>query len=251
MSITAGLKHLVYYLFFPLVFCFTMQAAYIINGNCKNIMNMSQSDQSELWRSVSNSNLEAFLRVSSKLKLGMHGDDFSIKLDSYKCRQSSKNEGEAPAGAVKPGRIPVRLYVRSLSEDFDCEGYAPVVESWDKISYINRPVEICEDGKFFTLGDALRMLLPEFFVDNSTTKDDMTCGVEEDEGRRSTSQEASAMETRGGDSSDKNTEIKLVRVQGIEPKLAIPFAWVVKNLVNPEYFLHICVYIKTPDPIPI
>lgn len=29
-----------------------LQAAYIINGNCKNVMNMSQSDQLELWRSI-------------------------------------------------------------------------------------------------------------------------------------------------------------------------------------------------------
>lgn len=33
---------------------FFLQAAYIINGNCKNVMNMSQSDQVELWRSVMN-----------------------------------------------------------------------------------------------------------------------------------------------------------------------------------------------------
>ncbi|KAL4598384.1 hypothetical protein ACB092_11G056100 [Castanea dentata] len=30
------------------------EAAYIINGNCKNVMNMSQPDQVELWRSVLN-----------------------------------------------------------------------------------------------------------------------------------------------------------------------------------------------------
>lgn len=34
--------------------CFNLlQAAYIINGNCKNVMNMSQPDQLEFWRSVS------------------------------------------------------------------------------------------------------------------------------------------------------------------------------------------------------
>ena len=31
-----------------------LQAAYIINGNCKNVMNMSQSDQEDLWTSVMN-----------------------------------------------------------------------------------------------------------------------------------------------------------------------------------------------------
>jgi len=29
-----------------------LQAAYVINGNCKNVMNMSQADQFELWQSV-------------------------------------------------------------------------------------------------------------------------------------------------------------------------------------------------------
>lgn len=28
------------------------KAAYIINGNCKNIMNMSEADQLDLWQSV-------------------------------------------------------------------------------------------------------------------------------------------------------------------------------------------------------
>lgn len=42
-------------------------------------------------------------------------------------------------------------------------------------------------------------------------------------------------------------EIKLVRIQGIEPKLEIPFSWVANNLMHPEHFLHICVYLKVPQ----
>nr|GMC74967.1 autophagy protein 5 isoform X1 [Ipomoea batatas] len=53
MSLTAVAKDLGFYLFIPYL-SFAVQGAYIINGNCKNIMNMSQSDQSELWRSVVN-----------------------------------------------------------------------------------------------------------------------------------------------------------------------------------------------------
>lgn len=45
-------------------------------------------------------------------------------------------------------------------------------------------------------------------------------------------------------------EIKLVRIQGIEPKLEIPFSWVVTNLINPEHFLHIIVCVKVPQSIP-
>lgn len=38
-----------------------LQAAYIINGNCKNVMNMSQSDQEDLWTSVMNGTREFHL----------------------------------------------------------------------------------------------------------------------------------------------------------------------------------------------
>lgn len=41
-----------------------------------------------------------------------------------------------------PGRIPVRLYVRNISQDLDDFDEATAVDSWDSISYINRPVEI-------------------------------------------------------------------------------------------------------------
>ena len=42
-------------------------------------------------------------------------------------------------------------------------------------------------------------------------------------------------------------EIKLVRIQGIEPKLEIPFSWVVNNLMNPDYFLYISLYVKVAN----
>lgn len=41
-----------------------LQAAYVITGNCKNVMNMSQSDQSELWRSILNGMSAWILRES-------------------------------------------------------------------------------------------------------------------------------------------------------------------------------------------
>lgn len=39
---------------YPQLNLLLLQAAYIINGNSKNVMNMSQTDQAELWRSVLN-----------------------------------------------------------------------------------------------------------------------------------------------------------------------------------------------------
>ncbi|XP_055804058.1 autophagy protein 5 [Solanum dulcamara] len=236
------------------------EAAYIINGNCKNVMNMSQSDQLELWRSIMDGNLDSYLRVSSKLKLGIVVDDFSIQLNisSPKSPESTQNaDGTAPA---KTGRIPVRLYVRTINEDFDELEEAPVVDSWDKISYINRPVEIHGDGKCFTLYDAITKLLPEHFWGKLPPKDDVS-KEEVEVGQRLSPEETNKSSTeQSGEmlnehivscSVSDGAEIKLLRIQGIEPKMEIPFAWVVNNLMNPEYFLHICVYVKIQEPITI
>nr|XP_009770974.1 PREDICTED: autophagy protein 5 isoform X2 [Nicotiana sylvestris] len=189
------------------------EAAYIINGNCKNVMNMSQPDQLELWRSIMD------------------------------------------------GRIPVRLYVRTINEDFDDLQDAPAVESWDKISYINRPVEIHGDGgKCFTLCDAITKLLPELFGEKLLPKDDVS-GEEVEVGQRLSLEETNKSSTgQSGEmlnerivscSVSDGAEIKLIHIQGIEPKMEIPFAWVVNNLMNPDYFLHICVYVKIQEPITI
>ncbi|KAI5356351.1 hypothetical protein L3X38_009246 [Prunus dulcis] len=227
------------------------EAAYIINGNCKNVMNMSQPDQVELWRSVLNGNLEPYRRVSTKLKLGTVGDEYAAKLNL---------SGETDfSGQVKAGRVPVRLYVWSVSEDFEDLEDAPQIDSWDKVSYINRPVEIQggEGGRCFTLHDAVKSLLPEYFLDKSLTNEkSLTVGDEHEQ--RVSSEDASSdrkAEEEVENSSEHITscyqhddaEIKLVRIQGIHPKLEIPFSWVANNLMNPEHFLHICVYLKVPQ----
>eukprot|EP00268_Persea_americana_P055707 TRINITY_DN6499_c0_g2_i2.p1 TRINITY_DN6499_c0_g2~~TRINITY_DN6499_c0_g2_i2.p1 ORF type:complete len:259 (+),score=42.03 TRINITY_DN6499_c0_g2_i2:278-1054(+) len=109
------------------------EAAYIINGNCKNIMNMSQSDQLELWHCVVKGNMEGYLRISSKCKLGTVGEE----------RTAKSGSGEADiSGSSRTGRIPVRLYVRNIGEDIDDLEDVTTIDSWDKVSYINHPVEI-------------------------------------------------------------------------------------------------------------
>ncbi|ONI36301.1 hypothetical protein PRUPE_1G579800 [Prunus persica] len=196
------------------------EAAYIINGNCKNVMNMSQPDQVELWRSVLNGNLEPYRRVSTKLKLGTVGDEYAAKLNL---------SGETDfSGQVKAGRVPVRLYVWSVSEDFEDLEDAPQIDSWDKVSYINRPVEIQggeggdEHEQRVSSEDASSDRKAEEEVENSS--EHITSCYQHDD-----------------------AAIKLVRIQGIHPKLEIPFSWVANNLMNPEHFLHICVYLKVPQ----
>ncbi|KAK6154093.1 hypothetical protein DH2020_013732 [Rehmannia glutinosa] len=232
------------------------EAAYIINGNCKNIMNMSQSDQAELWRSVLNGQLEAYLRVSSKLKLDIVGDDFAFKLNSTTSHSRQSTTDLDTTGTIRTGRIPVRLYIRTIDEDIDGLEDAPIVDSWEKISYINRPVEVHNEGKCFTLYDAIKTLLPELFkdepsVDSNTCEAEVKGGQNSNEGSsKSTEERGEAQTERAGLPSD-SAEIKLIRIQGIEPQLEIPFGWVVNNLMNPEYYLHICIYVKVLEPITI
>ncbi|XP_059444481.1 autophagy protein 5 isoform X2 [Corylus avellana] len=221
------------------------EAAYIINGNCKSVMNMSQPDQVELWRSVINGNLEAYIRVSSKLKLGTVGDEYAADLYSSSLNSRQSIGDTDSTGQVKTGRVPIRLYVWSVNEDFDDLEDAPQIDSWDKISYINRPVEIHgEEGKCFTLLDAVKSLLPEYFPYKSLNNEESS--REEDKDEEKVPSENLSEHVESCYSSD-DAEVKLVRIQGIEPKLEIPFSWVVNNLVNPEHFLHLCVCLKLPQ----
>ncbi|XP_020234125.1 autophagy protein 5 [Cajanus cajan] len=216
------------------------EAAYVINGNCKNVMNMSHPDQVELWGSVLNGNLESYQRVASKLKLGTFEDEYAENISSGSIKSPQSTGDMDAAGQVKTGRIPVRLYLWTVNEEFDDFEDAPQIDNWDKVSYINRPVEIHrEDGKFFSLNEAVKRILPEFFPENSFVS----------EGDANINQSAGE---EGESSSDpwsschplELAEIKFIRIQGIEPILDIPFSWVVNNLMNPEYFLHICVCLK-------
>lgn len=102
-------------------------------------------------------------------------------------------------------------------------------------------------GKCFTLHDAVRSLLPELFTEKATTKDESTNVIGEEQS--DSTEQLDCTKTEGGSTSSEeylqsyHPSIKLVRIQGIEPKGQIPFSWVVNNLMNPEYFLHICVFV--------
>eukprot|EP00256_Glycine_max_P057236 XP_014624980.1 autophagy protein 5 isoform X2 [Glycine max] len=216
-----------------------LTAAYVINGNSKNVMNMSQTDQVELWGSVLNGNFETYRRVASKLKLGTFEDEYMENVSSVLVKSSQSTGDTDVTGQLKTGRIPVRLYLWTVNEEFDDFEDAPQIDNWDKVSYINRPVEIYkEDGKYFSLNDAVKRILPEFFLENSFVTDgDANINQSGEEGE-SSSDPGSCCNTL------EIAEIKLVRIQGIEPILDIPFSWVVNNLMNPEYFLHMCVCLK-------
>ena len=100
---------------------------------------------------------------------------------------------------------------------------------------------IMNAGKYFTLLDAVKSILPEFYPDSSNT---IKAEIKKEEINEETIVESVETESTSG-----HPVIKLLRIQGIKPKMDIPFSWVVNNLMNPDYFLHICLYIKAPKPI--
>lgn len=110
----------------------------------------------------------------------------------------------------------------------------------------------------------MKALLPEIFTDKSFINEDVSkTEVEDDKNAPCVSQEdnqdaSGSPEERTEESceavkphfSSNTAELKLLRIHGIEPQLEIPFSWVVNNLMHPEHFLHICVFIKVAQANP-
>ncbi|PUZ73745.1 hypothetical protein GQ55_1G012200 [Panicum hallii var. hallii] len=226
------------------------EATFIITGNSKSVMNMSQADQVALWESVRKGNLGGYKNISTRLKLAPFEEDGLVRTASTERQhQQSSDEPESP-GFGKPCRVPVRLYVRGVQEDLEDIEDAMPVRDWESVSYINRPFEIrkVEGRSYITLGHALQTLLPEFFssdtqnaeeVDSAAGNSDTT-----DPSRSSQEAEPASVSLREAEIT-KKAKVKLVRVQGIELDMDIPFLWVANNLKNPEFYLHICVYVST------
>lgn len=102
-----------------------------------------------------------------------------------------------------------------------------------------------------TLKHAMRTLLPEIFGDEDPdNKYELREEGNHEAGSSFGDPETISMtrndlveETSFG--SHRSSEANLIRIQGIEPDLNIPFSWVVNNLKNPDYFLHLCVFLRT------
>ncbi|XP_078448464.1 autophagy protein Apg5 family [Wolffia australiana] len=197
------------------------EAAYIINGNCKSIMNMSQADQYDLWQSMLNGDLENYSRVVSRLKFGTLMEDCKTRTIYRPQQVSSEAINSLPN---QTGRIPVRLYIRNLEETED------LVDSWEKISFLNRPMENRIEDGLFTLRKAMESLLPELFQSLNGSKDDPS--------------EGSPSSVLKGADPDQRSRIRILRIQGIAPSLDTPFAWVANNLAHPDLFLHICIFVS-------
>lgn len=101
-----------------------------------------------------------------------------------------------------------------------------------------------------TLKHAMSILLPEIFteplIDIREFRSDDDCDEASSGAGRSETEAATESVARDETLSinKQSKKAMLIRIQGIEPDVDIPFFWVVNNLKNPEYFLHICVFIK-------
>lgn len=84
-------------------------------------------------------------------------------------------------------------------------------------------------GGYVSLKQAMKSLLPEIFDTNSS----------QDEGSSNDPKDSNAP-----DFEDESMKLILVRVQGIELDMDIPFFWVANCLKNPEFYLHICLLIS-------
>ncbi|EES06162.1 hypothetical protein BDA96_04G015300 [Sorghum bicolor] len=233
------------------------EATFIITGNSKSVMNMSHADQVALWESVMKGNLDGYKSISTRLKIGPFEDDGLVRTASAeRKRQQNSDEPESP-GSSKPCRVPVRLYVRNVQEDLEYIEDAVPVSDWEGVSYINRPFEIrkVEGRSYITLEHALQTLLPEFFSSKAASRadgshpagalDSAADSSDATNSSRSSKEAEQALASPREVGAAKKTKVKLVRVQGIELDMDIPFLWVANNLKNPEYYLHICVYVGT------
>jgi autophagy-related protein 5 len=108
---------------------------------------------------------------------------------------------------------------------------------------------------YITLEHALQTLLPEFFSSKAASRADgshpagaLDSAADSSDATNSSRSSQEAEQALGSPremGAAKKTKVKLVRVQGIELDMDIPFLWVANNLKNPEYYLHICVYVGT------
>ena len=137
------------------------------------------------------------------------------------------------------------MYIRNVEETDDLEDVRKI-EGWDKISFINRPVENRDEGiqknlvliyysmidrlimknvlleGIFTLGRAVESLVPELSTKSNSEE-------------RVSSEEADPVD---------RWRIKVIRIQGILPRWDTPFAWVVNNLCHPDFFLHVSIFVS-------
>ncbi|KAL2652285.1 hypothetical protein R1flu_020413 [Riccia fluitans] len=146
------------------------EASYVMYGSTKSVMNLSQLEQTELWKSVVKGDLENYDHVFGRLKAGRNFNasapwNLERTISQRPTSAESETEGKATSRGAeggRPVRLPMRVYIRFVKENFDDLDDCPPVDSWEQLIYITRPIDIPKD-KVLTLRDALLKVVPHLF----------------------------------------------------------------------------------------
>ncbi|EFJ05609.1 hypothetical protein SELMODRAFT_136904, partial [Selaginella moellendorffii] len=194
------------------------EASYIIRGNTKNVMDLTQNDQNNLWSSIVKGLRPVFdvETISGIWKNTIASQLSLLVLGESKASQVARNR-----------KVPLRLYVRAVNGGLDDPFSLAPVKSWNEVMILTRPVEILrqEEGLAFTLGDALVKVLPQYF------------------GSSSEDPEHSSSDSRVDEYGPGVQFDGTVKIQGIQPNLDLPFDWVARNLAGQEHFTHVCLWV--------
>eukprot|EP00250_Pteridium_aquilinum_P035144 c8702_g1_i1 orf=331-1443(-) len=233
------------------------EASYVMYGSTKHVMNLSQPHQLDLWRSVVQGDLESYDRVCVKLAPSLGTNSNAAKNLGNSEVTTSKRQLVGETTALK---IPFRLYVRSVEvSDGDLlEG--SLLKSWDDITYISRPVDVCsEDGIVLTLWEALQKIAPQLFACASEVPsrdqslpapliwEGEPCGKATSTQTRSENDYSSYPNIKPIHSCLRGQQAHflngIIRIQGIEPSPDLPVDWIAQNLCGPDHFVHVCILI--------
>ena len=97
----------------------------------------------------------------------------------------------------------------------------------------------------------MEALLPEYFEERPLTNEKTKAELKAAEGHSEGAMKVTEASTPAAIEQVVSTplfseepKIKLIRIQGIEPKPKIPFSWVINNLIYPDdHCLHMCVFL--------
>eukprot|EP00850_Spirogloea_muscicola_P006609 SM000031S11618 [mRNA] locus=s31:731739:734553:+ [translate_table: standard] len=111
------------------------EAWFIMHGNARPVMGLSEADHRELWRSVVQAEDRQYHSILHKLRGGgprHSSNDIEIT-----------DKGTSSTG--KAARVPIRLYVRSVGGSIATEDKSSMIEQWDDVYYFSRFVTVNAD----------------------------------------------------------------------------------------------------------
>ncbi|MCO5572736.1 hypothetical protein L7F22_026495 [Adiantum nelumboides] len=227
------------------------EASYVVYGSTKHVMNLSQTEQSDLWRSVVQGDMESYNRVCLRLAPPPGANSSAVRGPGDPEATTNKRQTEEETKALK---VPFRLYIRTVEVNDRVFAKGFPLKSWDDITYISRPVDVLtEDGAVLTLWEALHKIAPQLFACVSELPNrDQTLPAPllwESESATNTSKfdysmypfiRPIATHMWGHKAHFVNG---VIRIQGIEPSPDLPVDWIARNLCGPDHFVHTCILI--------